>query len=70
MMIPNLPPLLAEALVARGYSSLTPVQSAVLDPQADGRDLVVSARTGSGKTAWRPSCSRMAGCRLPRCRSL
>ena len=50
MMIPNLPPLLTEALVARGYDSLTPVQGAVLDAEAEGRDLVVSAQTGSGKT--------------------
>ncbi len=45
-----LPPLLAEALAARGYVTLTPVQSAVVQPDADGRDLVVSAQTGSGKT--------------------
>ena len=44
------PPLLTEALVARGYAALTPVQSAVLEPEAEGRDLVVSAKTGSGKT--------------------
>jgi len=50
MMIPSLPPLLSEALVARGYSTLTPVQTAVVDAQAGGRDLVVSAQTGSGKT--------------------
>ena len=50
MMIPSLSPLLSEALTARGYDTLTPVQSAVLDPQADGRDLIVSAQTGSGKT--------------------
>ena len=28
----------------------TPVQAAVLDPSAEGRDLIVSAQTGSGKT--------------------
>ena len=42
--------LLAEALAARGYASPTPVQAAVLEPEAAGRDLVVSAQTGSGKT--------------------
>ncbi|EIZ79003.1 putative helicase [Novosphingobium sp. Rr 2-17] len=42
--------LLSEALTARGYTDLTPVQSAVLEPEALGRDLVVSAQTGSGKT--------------------
>jgi ATP-dependent RNA helicase DeaD len=50
MTLPTLPPPLAEALAARGYESLTPVQSAVLEPEAEGRDLVVSAQTGSGKT--------------------
>ncbi len=43
-------PALAEALAARGYDALTPVQSAVIEPEAVGRDLVVSAQTGSGKT--------------------
>ena len=42
--------MLDAALVARGYLEPTEVQSAVLQPQADGRDLLVSARTGSGKT--------------------
>jgi ATP-dependent RNA helicase DeaD len=46
----NLPPLLAEALGARGYPSLTPVQAAVVAEEARGRDLLVSAQTGSGKT--------------------
>ncbi len=43
-------PALARALTARGYSELTPVQDAVLEPGAEGRDLLVSAQTGSGKT--------------------
>ena len=50
MPFSTLPPLLAEALTARGYSEPTPVQAAVLQPDAQGRDLVVSAQTGSGKT--------------------
>jgi ATP-dependent RNA helicase DeaD len=50
MTFPELPPFLGEALTERGYSSPTPVQAAVLEPQALGRDLVVSAQTGSGKT--------------------
>ncbi|MCW4116186.1 DEAD/DEAH box helicase [Aurantimonas sp. MSK8Z-1] len=41
---------LARALAARSYSDPTPVQAAVLEPTADGRDLIVSAQTGSGKT--------------------
>ena len=45
-----LPPVLAEPLAERGYTALTPVQAAVIAPEAQGRDLVVSAQTGSGKT--------------------
>lgn len=41
---------LASALEAKGYASLTPVQEAVLVDEAAGRDLLVSAQTGSGKT--------------------
>ena len=43
-------PALAEALAARGYDTLTSVQSAVIADEAHGRDLIVSAKTGSGKT--------------------
>jgi ATP-dependent RNA helicase DeaD len=50
MTFENLPPLLGEALAARGYAAPTPVQAAVLEADAEGRDLVVSAQTGSGKT--------------------
>ena len=50
MSFSELPPLLAEALAARGYAAPTPVQAAVLAPEAHGRDLIVSAQTGSGKT--------------------
>src|ERR1700744_1974586 len=46
----NIDPAPAKALPARGYAPLTPVQLAVLDPEARDRDLLVSARTGSGKT--------------------
>ncbi|MGE5548422.1 MAG: DEAD/DEAH box helicase [Solirubrobacterales bacterium] len=41
---------LAVALAERGYSDLTAVQSAVLAPETEARDLLVSAQTGSGKT--------------------
>ncbi|MFN3606518.1 MAG: DEAD/DEAH box helicase, partial [Cypionkella sp.] len=41
---------LAAALAAQGYENLTAVQSAVLASEAQGRDLLVSAQTGSGKT--------------------
>ena len=50
MTFDHLPPLLGEALAARGYAALTPVQAAVLEAEAAGRDLIVSAQTGSGKT--------------------
>lgn len=43
-------PALAEALAQRGYETLTPVQEAMLDPELAGKDLLVSAQTGSGKT--------------------
>src|SRR6218665_3059716 len=50
MNFESLPALLSEALSARGYAAPTPVQGAVLEPEAEGRDLIVSAQTGSGKT--------------------
>ena len=45
-----LPPVLSAALSARGYTAPTPVQAAVIEDDAQGRDLIVSAQTGSGKT--------------------
>ncbi|WP_374408000.1 DEAD/DEAH box helicase [Pelagerythrobacter sp.] len=50
MPFPDLPSSLASALAERGYEKPTQVQQAVLEPGAHGRDLVVSAQTGSGKT--------------------
>ena len=50
MNFSSLPPFLGEALTERGYADPTPVQAAVLEPEAVGRDLIVSAQTGSGKT--------------------
>jgi ATP-dependent RNA helicase DeaD len=41
---------LADALEARGYTTLTAVQEAVTEPEVEGQDLLVSAQTGSGKT--------------------
>ena len=41
---------LADALEGRGYTSLTAVQEAVTDSETIGKDLLVSAQTGSGKT--------------------
>jgi ATP-dependent RNA helicase DeaD len=51
MAFPDLHPSLLRALAARNYTEPTPVQQAVLRPEAAGRDLLVSAQTGSGKTA-------------------
>ncbi|MES2339975.1 MAG: DEAD/DEAH box helicase [Pseudomonadota bacterium] len=50
MPFSDLPPLLGEALAARGYTALTPVQSSAVAEEARGRDMIVSAQTGSGKT--------------------
>ena len=47
---PAVAPALGQALATRGYDSLTPVQTAVLDPALGEQDLLVSAQTGSGKT--------------------
>jgi ATP-dependent RNA helicase DeaD len=46
----NIAAPLAAALEAKGYETLTPVQEAVLASDVEGRDVLVSAQTGSGKT--------------------
>jgi ATP-dependent RNA helicase DeaD len=50
MPFSRLPAPLVEALTERGYATPTAVQAAMLEDSADGRDLIVSAQTGSGKT--------------------
>ncbi len=50
MPFPASHPALERALAAQGYAEPTPVQAAVLEADAEGRDLLVSAQTGSGKT--------------------
>lgn len=50
MPFPPMNAALALALTERGYEEPTAVQSAVMTPEAEGRDLLVSAQTGSGKT--------------------
>ncbi|MFN2100073.1 DEAD/DEAH box helicase [Altererythrobacter sp. MF3-039] len=50
MSFETLPPIIGEALAARGYTEPTPVQAATIAPDSAGRDLIVSAQTGSGKT--------------------
>ena len=46
----NIIQTLADALAKQGYDTLTPVQEACIDPNLEGKDLLVSAQTGSGKT--------------------
>ncbi len=46
----EVPAPLVAAMAAKGYDSLTPVQKAVLERVPAGRDALVSAQTGSGKT--------------------
>ena len=41
---------LGAVLSRRGFTELTPIQAAVLDPELAGRDLHLSSQTGSGKT--------------------
>ncbi len=48
--LPGVPAALAQALSDKGYATLTPVQEAMCDPALAGRDVLVSAQTGSGKT--------------------
>ena len=50
LAFPLTPAPFARALGERKYEDPTPVQLAVLEAKAEGRDLVVSAQTGSGKT--------------------
>ncbi len=50
MPFPATNPSLERALLDKGYAEPTPVQAAVLQPEAADRDLLVSAQTGSGKT--------------------
>lgn len=46
----RVPSTLAQNLRARGFTTLTPVQTAVLDVKDARADLLISAATGSGKT--------------------
>jgi len=47
----GLHPGLLKALAAAGYQSPTPVQTQTIPAALEGRDLMVSSQTGSGKTA-------------------
>ncbi|MFT3768040.1 MAG: DEAD/DEAH box helicase [Minicystis sp.] len=48
--IDALSPSIQAAFAGRGFSTLTPIQEAVLDPELAGRDLRIFSQTGSGKT--------------------
>jgi ATP-dependent RNA helicase DeaD len=50
MTMTNVAAPLAQALAGKGYEALTAVQAAVLAEGVSGRDMLVSAQTGSGKT--------------------
>ena len=50
MPFPETNQALSSALAKRGYEEPTVVQEAVMAPETRGRDLLVSAQTGSGKT--------------------
>ena len=45
----DLAPDLLKALVACGYSTMTPVQEQAIVPARRGKDLQVTAQTGTGK---------------------
>jgi len=47
----NLNPLIVQALTASGYTEPTPVQAKAIPDAIAGHDLMVSAPTGTGKTA-------------------
>ncbi len=47
----NLHPNLLEGIEASNYENATPVQEQVIPPILDGRDIIASAQTGTGKTA-------------------
>ena len=42
---------ICQAVAAAGYTAPTPVQERVIPEALEGRDLMVSSQTGSGKTA-------------------
>ena len=55
-------PLILKALEAEGYREPTPIQAATIPPALDGRDVLATAQTGTGKTAafLLPSLHRLA----------
>jgi len=61
-------PLILQALELEGYSEPTPVQAAALPPGLEGKDVLASAETGTGKTAafLLPILQRLSGEKVPR----
>ena len=61
-------PALLKAISASGYTVPTPVQAAAIPAAIAGRDLIVSAQTGSGKTAafMLPSLQRLSSAPIAR----
>ncbi len=59
----GLSPVLLAALKKAGFTQPTPVQTEAIPRALEGKDLIVSAQTGSGKTAafMLPSLHRIAG---------
>src|SRR4051812_31661182 len=47
----NIPERLKSALRRLGFETLTPVQQATIGPALNGRDVLGSSQTGTGKTA-------------------
>ena len=47
----DLQPSLVQAVTELGYTSPTPIQSAVIPVMLTGRDVIGQAQTGTGKTA-------------------
>jgi len=60
--------LLLKALEAESYTEATPVQAAAIPPGLEGRDLLATAQTGTGKTAafLLPALQRLTGEKIPR----
>ncbi|HZX26341.1 MAG TPA: DEAD/DEAH box helicase [Telluria sp.] len=59
----GLHPALVQAVTSAGYTQPTPVQEQAIPAAIEGRDLLVSSQTGSGKTAafMLPALHRLAG---------
>ena len=47
----NLPASLLESLKKMGFEKPTPIQVSTISPALEGRDIIGTAQTGSGKTA-------------------